>query len=89
MARPVVPPVAGGRESGMVNYAEATAVYGADDPAAPASAATPEPADRALQAVCRKEVSLLAELARHPASGLTKIGPGMYRSPKESPVPDR
>ena len=74
----------------MGDGADAIAAHGADDLPAPATTARPEFPDRAaVHAVGRKGISLLAELARDPANGLEEIGPGVYRSRKDSPVPDR
>jgi hypothetical protein len=74
----------------MGDGADAIAAHGADDSAAPAAMARPEPADRAaLRAVSRRGVSLLAELAKDPANGLKEIGPGLYWIRKDSPAPDR
>ena len=74
----------------MDDGADAIAAHRADDLPARAAMARPEPADRpAAHAVGKQWVNLLAELAKDPANGLKEIGPGVFRSEKDSPVPDR
>jgi len=76
----------------MISSADASAAYRTDSPAGPEPGAVDEPEvlDReADRLVPSERFSILAELAKDPMNGLEEIGPGVYRSRKDSTVPER